>query len=184
MSSHVCVSVNDTSKILDCSRVSYTKYEKIESMRLRRHTKAHARTSDSPSSCSRFQALSSVMAVFFDVAAVVSNWPLFSSRPPSVDVYSVREIAFDSCCVSVVRLLFVRELEHCCSRMVIEQVLYPHRDDIVLKDPRANEREVWCNTYFDHGAARQQQHAKNNQYLDELKEEAREYRPMVMRSAK
>ena len=125
-----------------------------------------------------------MVPVSFDVAAVVSNWPLFSSRPPLDDVHSVREIAFDFCSVSVVRPLFVRASEHCCSRMVVEQVLYPHRDDIVLKDPRANEKGGWCNTYFDHGAARQQQHGKNNRYLDELKEGAGEYRPMVTPSVK
>ena len=125
-----------------------------------------------------------MVPVSFDVAAVVSNWPLFSSRPPLVYVHSVREIAFDSCFVSGVRLLFVREPEHCCSRMVIEQVLCPHRDDIVLKDLRADEKGVCCNKYFDHGAARQQQHGKNNRYLDELKEEAGEYRPMVTPSVK
>jgi len=64
--------------------------------------------------------------------------------------------------------------------MVIEQVLYQHKDDIELKNLQVNEKVMLYNNYFDHEVVQQIQHVMNNQYLYELMEEVREYLQMMI----
>jgi hypothetical protein len=64
--------------------------------------------------------------------------------------------------------------------MVIEQVLYQHKDDIELKNLQVNEKVMLYNNYFDHEVVQQIQHGMNNQYLYELMEEVREYLQMMI----
>ncbi len=70
---------------------------------------------------------------------------------------------------------------HSNNPVVIEQVLYQHKDDIVLKDLQVNEKVMLYNNLFDHEVVQQIQHVMNNQYLYEWMEEVKEYLQMMMK---
>jgi hypothetical protein len=122
-----------------------------------------------------FLAAAVVVVVFFYVVAVVSYLLLFFSQQLLVYDYFVHYIFFVFYFVFVILLQYVLLKVHLHNLLVIEQVLYQHKDDIVLKDLQVNEKVMLYNNLFDHEVVQQIQHVMNNQYLYELMEEVKVY---------